>query len=376
MASRSPVEVEFLDQAAKIDVENPAPHGRLCDACGAPVESWDKFCTSCGAPQDAAGADAPGSAIAGSANTIEPIRRFFRCEKCGAEVATDPNQRSYACPFCDSTYVVEYSPAATGRQRPEFVIGFALTQVEAEEKYRQWIAAGGWFHPGDLRHTAAVEKMRGVYLPFWSFSMLAESRWSASIGEYWYRTETYTVTENGKTVTKTRTVQETEWWPLSGRHHRYYNGYLVSGSRGLPQVEAERIKPFQLPALARYEPKYLAGWLAEEYSIDRDEAQRLCQAEFHRQEERNIGAFLPGDTHRSLQVETWFKHVNSDLCLLPIFIFSYRYQDKVYRFLVNGQTGRTAGDKPLSWRRITAFVLAIVLLIAIIALVVMAVGSR
>ncbi len=357
-------EIEFLDQPVEIDIEAPAPHGHLCDACGAPVETWDKFCTSCGTPQETTEAPATDDSVPATSRT------HFRCENCGAEVATDPDQRSYVCPFCDSTYVVEYSPVETARQAPEFVIGFMVTREQAEEKYRQWIAEGGWFRPGDLQHAASVEKLRGVYLPFWNFSMLAESRWSASIGEYWHRTETYTTTENGKTVTKTRTVQEIEWWPLSGRHHRYYSGYLVSGSRGLLQRDADRIKPYQLPALARYEPKYLAGWLAEEYSIARDDAQQICQDEFYRQEQRNVGAFLPGDTHRSLQVETRFAHVNSDLCLLPIYLFSYRYQKQVYRFMVNGQTGRVAGDKPLSWPRIMTFVLILVLLIAIIAAVV------
>ena len=79
-------------------------------------------------------------------------------------------------------------------------------------------------------------------------------------------------------------MQETEWWPLAGRHHRYYSGYLVSGSKGLAQDQSLRIQPFNLPALKRYEPYFLAGWLAEEYSVGRDEALAICRAEFQRQE--------------------------------------------------------------------------------------------
>jgi hypothetical protein len=44
--------------------------------------------------------------------------------------------------------------------------------------------------------------------------------------------------------------------------------------------------------------------------------------------------------------------------------------------MVNGQTGRIAGDKPLSWPRIWAFVAVIAVLIAIIAAVVMAMNAR
>jgi hypothetical protein len=215
--------------------------------------------------------------------------------------------------------------------------------------------------------------MKGIYLPFWAFTMLAESQWQAKVGEHWYRTETYTERDSkGHMVTRTRQVQETEWWPLAGRHHRYYRGYLVSGSKGLPHEQSLRIQPFQLPALRRYEPYFLAGWLAEEYSVPRESALAICRDEFQRREQGHIGAFVPGDTHSGLAVDTQFSHVASDLCLLPIYILSYRYKDKLYRFLMNGQTGKQAGDKPLSGTRIGLAIaagLALVLLIVLLALV-------
>ena len=171
-------------------------------------------------------------------------------------------------------------------------------------------------------------------------------------------------------MTKTRQVQETEWWDLDGRHHRYYSGHLVSGSRGLSQRDAERIKPFHLAALKRYQPYFLAGWLAEEYSVDRETALATCQQEFLRREQNNIAEHLPGDTHRELRVDTQFSSVNSDLILLPIYLLSYRYRDKLYRFLLNGQTGKAAGDKPLSWLRIAlagAAAIATVLVVLLLA---------
>jgi hypothetical protein len=264
---------------------------------------------------------------------------------------------------------MEFSPTESDRQPPEFVIGFAITPEQSQEAFRKWLRANSWFRPGDLAVASVADKLKGVYLPFWSFTMLAQSQWQAQIGEYWYRTETYTDRDSkGNLVTRTRQVQETEWWPLAGRHHRYYTGYLISGSRGLAQDQSQRIQPFNLPALKRYEPYFLAGWLAEEYSVGRDEALALCQQEFQRREQRNIGAFLPGDTHSGLAVASEFSHVGSDLCLLPTYILSYRYRDKVYRFLLNGQTGKHDGDKPISAKRITVLILAILALIAIIGL--------
>jgi hypothetical protein len=371
-----------------VDAAFAAPSGKPCEACGTPVEPLDKFCPACGTPNPdyqqpgAASSPAPTRSASearqppSSAKPLAPPQKHFRCQQCGAEVATDPDQRSYVCPFCDSTYVLEFSPDQTGRQDPEFVIGFAITPDQAQDAFKQWLKKRTWFRPGDLAAASVAEKLKGIYLPFWSFTMLAESQWRAQVGEHWYRTETYTETDSkGNTTTHTRQVQETEWWPLSGRHHRFYSGYLVSGSKGLPQKESLRIQPFQLPALKRYEPYFLAGWLAEEYSVARDEALAICQTEFQQQEQSNIGQFLPGDTHSGLQSQTEFSHVNSDLCLLPIYILSYRYRDKIYRYLLNGQTGKMAGDKPLSAKRIALFIAAIALSILLTSVAVLAIQS-
>ncbi|HET6880075.1 MAG TPA: zinc ribbon domain-containing protein [Pirellulales bacterium] len=342
------------NSAAGAPARDRAPSTHACEACGSPVDAFDTFCHACGAPQKTAAAEAQPTAG----------QKRFRCESCGAETVIPADTRSFTCPFCDSNYVIELAEAATQRQPPEFVIGFAVVPDDALEIFRRWLIGGNWFRPGDLVRSRVEDKLRGVYLPFWSFSMLAESKWSAKIGEYWYRSETYTEVENGKTVTKTRTVQETEWWPLSGKHHEYYSGYLVSASRGLPQADAERIKPFQLAALKRYQPAFLAGWSSEEYSVEREQALSVCQQEFQRREERHVAGFLPGDTHAGLKVQTAFSQINSDLVLLPVYLLSYRYRNRVFRFLVNGQTGRCTGDKPLSARRIAAVVIAAVVLVA------------
>lgn len=257
-------------------------------------------------------------------------------------------------------------------QRPEFIIGFEITREKALEMFFEWLGKNSFFRPGDLITKAATDKQQGIYIPFWHFSMKAVSSWSAQIGEYWYRTETYTVRDSdGKTRTMTRVVQETEWWPLSGIYRRYYSGYLVSASKGLPQKEALAIQPYQLNAMMRYRPMYLAGWMSEEYSVPREAAIQTTQEEFRRRERESISRFLPGDVQSGLTVRTELDVGGTDLILLPVHVLSYTYRNKVYRFLVNGQTGKSSGDKPWSGARITAVVVGVaLLLIIIIALII------
>lgn len=359
------VAAEAVADEVLVASEVVPPQGEPCPNCGCPVEADDHFCPACGTPHEVA--------TRPETSEKEPaLKKYFHCETCGANVSIEAQELSYVCPFCDSTYVVQYSPDATGRQLPEFVIPFRVTPDQAMEKFRHWIRQNDWYRPGDLHSSRIEDKLRGVYLPFWSFSMLAQSRWSASIGEYWYKTETYTTMQNGKMVTKTRRVRKTEWWPLSGRHHKYYSGYMISASRGLKQTDADRIKPFSVLAAKRYEPYFLAGWAAEEYSVEIEEAKKVCHEEFYRRERGNITAFLPGDTSRNLMVETEFSFENSDLYMLPIYLLTYRYNEEIYRFLVNGQNGTIAGDKPVSWKRIWAAIgvgVAVVLVIFLIFLI-------
>ncbi len=321
--------------------------GRSCQTCGAPLDAADRFCTSCGNSQQQPPEDHQ------RAQGTGPLS----CRNCGATITTELDRRSYVCPFCDSAHVVELPEALSGRTSPEFIVPFAVTRDQALAKFNHWMRQNSWLRPGDLAVAHVRDKLQGVYLPFWSFAMLAESKWQASIGEYWYRTETYTTTDSkGRTVTRTRRVRETEWWPLSGRHHRYYSGYLVSSSRGLTQQDATGIMPFQLAALKRFAPQFLAGWMCEEYSLEEDQARAICEAEFRRRAQSDIADFLPGDTYSGLKAQVRLSKLSEDLILLPIYVLTYKYEEKTYRFLVNGQTGKTSGDKPWSIPRISLLV--------------------
>ncbi len=344
--------------------------GAPCQACGAPRDGTSHFCSACGSTLD----DDPDAVVQGNSGSHHSAvpNHVLQCKSCGAEIATSLDERSFVCPFCDTATVVEI-PLTEGRQRPEFVIGFAVTAEQAQQQFWSWLKENAWFRPGDLAEQAIAEKQKGVYLPFWHFSMFAHSRWAAQIGQYWYRTETYTTKgPDGKTQVRTRQVRETEWFPLQGEHHRYYWGFMVPATRGITLEESRQIQPYQMSLLSRYRPHFLAGWMAEEYSIDREQAAEKAMEEFRKRQQQEIAYFLPGDTQSHLQVSTQLTVNGSDLILLPVHVLSYRYRDKVYRFLVNGQTGKIAGEKPISAKRISALVIVIILVLAAIALAIVA----
>jgi hypothetical protein len=128
----------------------------------------------------------------------------------------------------------------------------------------------------------------------------------------------------------------------------------------------ERIYPFDTQALVGYDPSYLSGWGAEAYTVDLragwEEGQKIIEEQVH----QACAQQVPGDTYRNLRVNTAFSNMTYKHVLFPVWIASYRYRDKVYRFLVNGQTGEVQGQAPISWIRVTLVVLAVVIIVALL----------
>ncbi|GAB5403763.1 MAG: hypothetical protein Aurels2KO_19940 [Aureliella sp.] len=280
-------------------------------------------------------------------------------------ITINNDQRSYSCPFCDSAFVAELPVQDSGRRRPEFILGFTVTPEQAREAFVEWLGKNSWLRPGDLARKAVTDKQRGIYLPFWHFAMRAQSRWSAEIGEHWYETEYYTVKDSeGKKHRRSRQVLRTEWFPLHGAFDRFHFGHLVPATVGITAEEAREIGPYPLSSLTRYRPYFLAGWMAEEYSVSPDEAALASKTEFERRQRAEISGFLPGDTQRGLHIDTEIESLESDLVLLPVYVLSYRYRGKQFRFLLNGTNGKVVGEKPWSSGRIAAIIF-VVLAIAI-----------
>jgi hypothetical protein len=75
---------------------------------------------------------------------------------------------------------------------------------------------------------------------------------------------------------------------------------------------------------------------------------------------------VPGDTQRNLQVDATFTKQQFKHILAPVWLVSYVYHAKSYQVLVNGVTGKIAGERPWSWIKITLLVLAILIVLAII----------
>jgi ribosomal protein S27E len=341
-----------------------------CDNCGA-EQTFDAAsgrlkCSHCGSMRDVptgtgtvveydffSGLNAAPKGLNAGTGT-----RTSKCQECGANVVFADGTTATKCTFCGSAKVLEQQENENAI-RPESLLPFAVDKKRANQAFGDWLGKL-WFRPSDLKKLAKVQEVAGVYVPFWTYDAHCESSWTAEAGYYYYETEEYTTQENGETVVRTRQVQRINWERAWGHRADDFDDVLVCGSGGLPRELADQMHTFDTHQLVPYSPGFLAGWRAEEYAVDLQQGFGFAQQKMEAEQQKRCAKDVPGDTQRNLRVDNTYSAITFKHVLLPLWIAAYRYNDKIYRFLVNGQTGEVVGKAPWSWIKIMLLVLSIV----------------
>lgn len=291
------------------------------------------------------------------------------CSACGAETVTVAAAMTVTCPFCGSHYVTE-PRAACELLRPETMLPHRLSQGEANALYHKW-ARRRTLAPRAFRRAAAEPEMQGVYLPYFTFDTDLSTAFSGEGGRR--RTVSYTVRVNGKTVRRTRTV--TDWYPVRGERGRYEDDTPLCASRTVDARLLSRIGPFGTKRLRVYSPAYLAGFVAERYTVGLGEGFERIRPGVERRMESEICASLGYDTYRGMRYRHTYRRVTFKHILLPVWLSSYTFRGKVYPFMVNGESGRVAGRAPLSPLKLFLLILGGVAAVCLLFLLIVFLGE-
>lgn len=343
-----------------------APFATACDACGA-VMAFDPadqalVCTGCGATQRTGPAVGSLARADGNTFTLEALKRGARgwgverkvlhCEGCGGELLVDSGALSATCPFCAS-HQVELVAVDPDAVRPGYVLPFAVTGVDLAPRVEAWLGRG-WMHPRSLKDLARVEKFVGVYAPWWVFDARTRASYTCEVG-----TERTVTRRDSKGRTTTRRV--TTWRWVDGALDRHWTGVKIPGTSRLSAILLDRLQEgFDTGACVAYDPTVLAGFQAQSYDIALPEAWEQGRARIRLLAKGACEAHAKrGGGHRtrnltlnaSLDDEVW-RYV-----LLPVWVSAYRFGDRVWVVLVNGQTGAIEGQKPVVWWRVYAAIL-------------------
>lgn len=328
------------------------------------MEETDKKCPSCGGVMDfdpatgglvcpycgheeviAKKAEQPETAQELALSEAESTENFdwgaekktVLCKACGAESVYDALEISAVCPFCGSNQVMEASDQKT--MAPGGVVPFRITDEKASELFKNWIKKK-WFCPKLAKESAKAKNFKGIYLPYWTFDAKTLSEYAAEYGK----------DRRVKDGEKTRI--ETDWYRTKGTYRESVDDELVCATTNHRQSMLQGIEPFDTASNKSYRPEYVAGFAAERYSVGIKDAWSMAKNNIKFRISNRIEKKILKEEHadqiRNLRVTTTFEDITYKYLLLPVWLSSYKYKDKIYQFMVNGQTGKVAGKIPIS----------------------------
>ena len=88
----------------------------------------------------------------------------YVCPSCGAEIVTDPTTAATECYYCHTPVVL--SGRVSGEYLPQQIIPFAIDRKKAEEIFLENMKKKK-FVPHGFFSAKQIEKMNGVYFPYW-----------------------------------------------------------------------------------------------------------------------------------------------------------------------------------------------------------------
>jgi len=279
-----------------------------------------------------------------------------KCDSCGAETSFNPNFISDKCDFCGSPLVS--NDAHTSKIiAPKAMLPFKINKREAFNLYKTWLQKL-WFAPNKLKKLAKQsDDLAGIYAPYWIYATDTKINYTGNRGDDFKVTKSYNENEP-----ESRT--ETKWTKVKGEFIQFFDKILVPASSSLPNKHIDQLEPWDLHNLVPYDTKYLAGFKTETYQTGLPEGFSIAKKRIEFILPSIIKKHIGGDYQEISTTNIEYSKITFKHILLPIWLNTYKYNDKIYRFIINARTGDIRGDRPYSWIKITLLIITIVALIS------------
>lgn len=256
----------------------------------------------------------------------------YACPSCGAEITGDDTLGAAVCPYCGGATIIKKQ--FEGTLKPDLVIPFKIDKKTAVAKFKEACKKAP-FLPDSFTEEKKLEEMSGLYVPFWLFGCDCDATMQFSA-------EKITCWSDSK-----YDYTKTDHYRLIRAGEMGFDNLPVDGSLAIDNDYMEALEPFEYEDAVPFDTAFLAGFLANKYDVSAKE----CEPRANERIEESAERYLR-DTTTDFQgvckekENVSFSHGKVRYALLPVWMLSMRYEDKVYRYAVNGQTGKVVGEYP------------------------------
>ena len=266
---------------------------------------------------------------------------LYICDSCGAEIMADENTAATFCYYCHSP--VTLKGRLSGECRPETLIPFTHTREQAMLNYKEWCGKK-WFLPNDYTSFSTLEKITGLYVPFWLADCRADARLDADAKII------HTYTSGDYNVTRTKHFK------VSRAAKIEYDGIPADGSKKIDDSLMNAIEPFDYTKFVPFSMSYLSGFFADKYDVTKEDVLPSIKERVSGSAERILMDSIVGYTTVLPELKNVrLIRTNWHYTMLPVWFMNYKYKGKDYEFAMNGQTGRIEGYLPVSVPKVMAF---------------------
>lgn len=264
----------------------------------------------------------------------------YHCNSCGAEIVTDETTAATFCFYCHNPVIL--SGRLEGEYLPDGVIPFKITKDEALEHFHKWIGKKKFILRG-FYSKRQIEKMTGVYFPYWLYGCETESYLNATARNV----RVWCVGETEYTETKTYEIRRAG--RLSFRH---------LPKTALQKAETAMLKgifPYHFDALEKFHMGYLSGFQAEKRDIGKESLTEELRSNAEKYAKKRLEDTVTG--YQSFHINSQNHAIREEkfqYVLLPVWVLTYRARkNAVYYFAMNGQTGEIVGKLPVDWKKLS-----------------------
>ena len=279
--------------------------------------------------------------------------RSYVCEACGGEIIGDASMASSSCPYCGNHVIVEKQ--FEGLLKPNYILPFKQDKDAAIQAMHQHFK-GKVLLPNDFLKTLKVDKVQGLYVPYWLFDCDAD-------GQFRYRAKRTRSYRSGDYI-----ITNTDHYLLYREGNMSFKHIPVDGSTKIGPEVLEAIEPFDFKELKDFKSAYLQGYLSDRFDSDASEAKPRANERIRNSMFQEISATTAG--YSTVMPERSNINIYGGkiaYAMLPVWMINTKYKGKDYHFAMNAQTGKFVGDLPISWKK---FIMIIVLVFLVVAIVV------
>ena len=278
----------------------------------------------------------------------------YNCPDCGAEIITEENTAATFCLYCGNTSIIRNR--LEGKFAPSLIIPFKTEKEKAIEAFKN-IRKGRPFVPSSFNSEANIEKITGLYIPFWLYNITVDGRMdgTATKVKHW-------------TVGNTH-YTKTDYYNVERAGKMYFKRVPVDGSKKFDNDIMNTIEPFDYGELVKYNHAYLSGFLAEKYDVDSEEAFTDAKERVLTSGKKTIDKSLNYATVSKKNEVVEVADKQNEYVLLPVWMVSVKYNNEFYIFAMNGQTGEFVGNIPLDKKKVVIYTALVFLCIMIIFLI-------